>query len=245
MQNTVSILVSRRPGLLAQIVAALVGAGCTLQRQAVAAADDPTLQRFTITVEGPEAIVQDLPRLLLRFGDVEQQAPASASPRQPANPANPATPATPATPADIERAAREIVAAFPDVAERVRALAAGVPRASRGEVLSSLGERLGRREYQRGGYGLGSPLKLEQALRRMVLPAVRQLAKADLDGYSLRLPTCRFCVAASAEPPGCEFVVGFARGLLHSAPATAGAVVREARCRAKGDPYCELVFIAP
>jgi hypothetical protein len=229
MQNTVSILVSRRPGLLAQIVAALVRAGCTLQRQAVAAADDPTLQRFTITVEGPEAIVQDLPRLLLRFGDVEQQAPGAAPERQPA---------------DVERAAREIVAAFPDVAERVRALAGGVPAASRGEILSSLGERLGRREYQRA-YALGSPLKLEQALRRMVLPAVRQLAKADLDGYSLRLPTCRFCVAASAEPPGCEFVVGFARGLLHAAPATAGTAVREARCRAAGDPYCELVFIAP
>jgi predicted hydrocarbon binding protein len=228
MQNTIAILVSRRPGLLAQIVSALVREGCKLQRQAVSPADDPALQRFTITVEGPDAVVQNLPRLLLRFGDVEQQAAGAAPARQPA---------------DVEGAEREIVAAFPDVAERVRALAGSLPAATRTEVLSSLGERLGRREYQRA-YGLGSPLKLEQALRRMVLPAVRQLAKADLDDSAIRLPACPFCVAGRAGDAGCEFVVGFARGLLHAAPATAGTVVREARCRAAGDPYCELVFVA-
>jgi predicted hydrocarbon binding protein len=232
MQNTISILVSKRQGLLAQIVAALVGEGCKLLRQAVSQADDPTLQRFTLTVEGPEATVQNLPRLLLRFGDVESQAHGAA-----------ATAAASAPPVDVEAAMGEIVAAFPDVAERVRGLARSLPAASRSETLSSLGERLGRREYQRS-YALGSPLKLEHALRRMVLPAVRQLARVELEGSVLRVSECPFCAASRAEPPGCDFLVGFVRGLLHAAPATAGAMVREARCRAAGGPYCELEFLA-
>jgi predicted hydrocarbon binding protein len=229
MQNTFSILVSRRPGLLAQIVSALVREGCKLERQAVSQAGDPSLQRFTVTVEGPETIVHNLPRLLFRFGDVEKQndGVAAAEPKR----------------ADVEAAAQEIVAAFPDVAERVRALARSLPAASRTETLSSLGERLGRREFQRN-YALGSPLQLEQALRRMVLPAVRQLAKVELEGSSLRLPACPFCAAPRAEAPGCEFLAGFVRGLLHASPATAGTLVREARCRATGDPFCELVFVA-
>jgi predicted hydrocarbon binding protein len=228
MQQTFSILVSRRPGLLAQIVSALVREGCKLERQAVSQADDPSLQRFTVTVEGPEPVVNNLPRLLFRFGDVEKQTDgaAAAEPR-----------------ADVEAAVQEIVAAFPDVAERVRALARSLPAASRTETLSALGERLGRREFQRN-YALGSPLQLEQALRRMVLPAVRQLAKAELEGSSLRLASCPFCAAPRDEAPGCEFLAGFVRGLLHAAPSTAGTVVREARCRATGDPFCELVFVA-
>ncbi len=232
MQNTFSILVSRRPGLLAQVVSALVREGCKLERQAVSPAEDPAMQRFTVTVEGPEAAVRNLSRLLLRFGDVEKQAPAATLP----------APAEP-QPVDVEAAVQEIVAAFPDVAERVCALARSLPAAARTEALVSLGERLGRREFQRN-YALGSPLKLDQALRRMVLPAVRQLAKADLEGAALRLPACPFCAAPHAEVPSCDFLVGFARGLLHAAPATAGTVVREARCRATGAPYCELVFLA-
>jgi predicted hydrocarbon binding protein len=154
-----------------------------------------------------------------------------------------ATRAASAPPVDVEAAMAEIVAAFPAVAERVRGLARALPAASRSETLSSLGERLGRREYQRS-YALGSPLKLEHALRRMVLPAVRQLARADLAGSALRVTECPFCAASRAEPPGCDFLVGFVRGLLHAAPATAGTMVREARCRAAGGPCCELEFSA-
>jgi predicted hydrocarbon binding protein len=229
MQHTFSILVNRRPGLLAQIVSALVREGCKLARQAVVPADDPLLQRFTVTVDGPEAVVQNLPRLLFRFGDVEKPAAGGAT-SEPQR-------------VDVESASREIVAAFPAVAEPVRAFARSLSAASRTETLSSLGERLGRREFQRN-YALGSPLKLEQALRRMVLPAVRQMAKVDLEGSALRLPACPFCAVQRDEVPGCDFLVGFVRGLLHAAPATAGTVVSEARCRATGAPYCELVFLA-
>jgi predicted hydrocarbon binding protein len=232
MQNTISIVVSRRPGLLAQVVSALVREDCKLLRQAVSKADDPSLQRFTITVEGPETAVHNLPRLLRPFGDVEQQAqsaqPAAAAPQ----------------PAAVEAAVQDIVAAFPNVAERVRALARALPAAARTATLSSLGERLGRREYQRG-YALGSPLKLEQALRRMVLPALRQLAKAELEGAAVRLPACPFCATPRGEGRGCDFLVGFARGLLHASPATAEVAVREARCCAAGDQFCELVFSVP
>jgi hypothetical protein len=231
MQVTISIVVSRRPGLLAQVVSVLMREECKLLRQAVSKADDPALQRFTITVEGPEAAIHDLPQLLRTFGSIEPQGLG-------------AQPAAAPQPAAVEAAVEDIVATFPDVAERVQALARSLPEGVRAATLSSLGERLGRREYQRG-YALGSPLKLEQALRRMVLPAVRQLAKADLVGSALRLPGCPFCAARPADGRGCDFLVGFARGLLHAAPATAETAVHEAHCRAAGDPFCELVFAAP
>jgi predicted hydrocarbon binding protein len=237
MQVTISIVVGRRPGLLAQVVSVLMREDCKLLRQAVSKADDPALQRFTITVEGPEAAIHDLPRLLRAFGTGE-------TPGTPGTSASGAPPAAAPPPAAVEAAVQDIVAAFPDVAERVQALARSLPAAVRTATLSSLGERLGRREYRRG-YALGSPLKLEQALRRMVLPAVRQLAKADLEASALRLPGCPFCAAPPADGRGCDFLVGFARGLLHAAPATADTAVREARCRAAGDPFCELVFAAP
>ena len=236
MQVTISIVVGRRPGLLAQVVAVLMREDCKLLRQAVSKADDPALQRFTITVEGPEAAVHDLPRLLRAFGTVETPGTSATSAI--------GAPAAAPPPATVEAAVQDIVAAFPDVAERVQALARALPAGMRAATLSSLGERLGRREYQRG-YALGSPLKLEQALRRMVLPAVRQLARADLEASALRFPGCPFCAAPPADGRGCDFLVGFARGLLHAAPATADTAVREARCRAAGDPFCELVFAAP
>lgn len=230
MQVTLSVVVSRRPGLLAQVVSVLMREDCKLLRQTVSPTGDPALQRFTMTVEGPEAAIHDLPRLLRGFGSVEAQGlgPQPAAPR----------------PAAVEAAVQDIAAAFPEVAERVLALARALPAAARAATLSSLGERLGRREYQRG-YALGSPLKLEPAVRRMVLPAVRQLAKAELAGSALRLPACPFCAAPPAGDRGCDFLVGFARGLLHAAPTTADTTVREARCRAAGDPFCELVFEAP
>lgn len=228
MQNTISIVVRRRPGLLAQIVSALVREDCKLLHQAASSAGDPSLQRLTITVDGPETAVQNLPHLLRSYGSVQLPAPDAPVAKEP-------------PPADLETAAQDIVALFPDVAERVRALARSLPAASRGATLSSLGERLGRREYQRS-YALGSPLKLELALRRIVLPALRQLAKAELEESAIRLPGCPFCSAAPAAAPGCAFLVGFARGLLHAAPATARATVREARCLAAGGPFCELVF---
>ena len=237
MQVTIAIVVGRRPGLLAQVVAVLMREDCKLLRQAVSKADDPALQRFTITVEGPETAIHDLPRLLRAFGSVE-------TPGTPGTPGIGAPAAAPPPPAAVEAAVQDIVAAFPDVAERVQALARALPVGMRAATLSSLGERLGRREYQRG-YALGSPLKLEQALRRMVLPAVRQLARADIEASALRLPGCPFCAAPPAGGRGCDFLVGFARGLLHAAPATADTAVREARCRAAGDPFCELVFAAP
>jgi predicted hydrocarbon binding protein len=228
MQNTISIVVRRRPGLLAQIVSTLVREDCKLLRQAASNADDPSLQRFTITVEGPEAAVHNLPRLLRSYGSVQLPAPGVPAATEPG-------------PADLDAAAEDIVAVFPDVAERVRALARSLPPASRGATLAALGERLGRREYQRG-YALGSPLKLEPALRRIVLPALRQFGKAELEGSAIRLPACPFCSASRTEAPGCDFLVGFARGLLHAAPATAGATVRETRCLAAGGPFCELAF---
>ena len=243
MQVTISIVVGRRPGLLAQVVAVLMREDCKLLRQAVSKADDPALQRFTITVEGPEAPIHDLPRLLRAFGTVETPG-TPGTPGTSGTSAIGAPPAAAPPPAAVEAAVQDIVAAFPDVAERVQALARALPAGVRAATLSSLGERLGRREYQRG-YALGSPLKLEQALRRMVLPAVRQLAKADLEASALRLPGCPFCAAPPADGRGCDFLVGFARGLLHAAPATADTAVREARCRAAGDPFCELVFAAP
>jgi predicted hydrocarbon binding protein len=224
--------VSRRRGLLTQVVSALVREGCKLRGQEVSEVGDPSLQRFTITVEGPPAALHNLPRVLRPFGEVDQQPPDA--------------PAAP-PPVDLEAAMQDIVAAFPDVAERVRALARSLPAPARAGILTMLGERLGRREYQRS-YALGSPLKIDQALRRMVLPAVRQLvlfAAAELDGSVLRLSACPFCTAPRDESPGCEFLAGFARGLLQASRAPAGAAVREARCRAAGAPCCELVFIAP
>src|SRR6202043_74411 len=269
MQVTISIVVSRRPGLLAQVVSVLMREECKLLRQAGSKADDPASQLFPIPLEGPEAAIHDLPRLLRTFGSIEPQGLG-------------AQPAAAPQPAAGEAAVEDIVATFPDVAERVQALARSLPEGVRAATLSSLGERLGRREDQPGyalgsplklepgpgpegvraatlsslgerlgrreyqrGYALGSPLKLEQALRRMVLPAIRQLAKADLVGSALRLPGCPFCAARPANGRGCDFLVGFARGLLHAAPATADTAVHEAHGRAAGDPFCELLFAAP
>lgn len=229
--HTLSIVVERRPGLLAQIVSALGREGCRLLRQSVSPAEHPARQRFTITVDGPEAALHNLPRVLSSFGSVEAResgGPAGEEPRS----------------TDVDRSAQEIVAAFPDVAERVRMLALSLPAASRAETLAALGERLGRREYARS-YALGSPLKLEAALRRMVLPALRQLARADLEGLALRLASCPFCDDAGTGRSGCDFLVGFARGLLRAAPATAGAGVRQGRCRSAGAPLCEIVFFNP
>lgn len=228
MQSTVSVVVRRQPGLLAQIVSAVLREGCKLINQNVVATTDAELQRFTLTLEIPESAAGSVAQVLRGFGELVPEQRGSAR-----------TAAAPAE-ASLETVFAELVDSYPAIGGRVQRLALSLPAAERAAALSALGERLGRREYL-ANYSLGSPLKLEAALRRMVAPALRRMAKIEVDGFAVRLPDCPFCTGLRGTEPSCDFLTGFLKGFLDAAPATAGTAVRETHCHAAGDRVCEFV----
>ncbi len=133
-----------------------------------------------------------------------------------------------------------IARAFPDVAGIVRQYGASLSDETRAKSLFELGHKTGRAIYQRD-FSLGSPLKLPAAWRRVIVPALRNFGDTKADDDTVTLVNCPFC-AIGSNSSCCEFVTGFAQGLLDAGPYTQDNSVREAACKSKGAPGCTFVL---
>lgn len=147
----------------------------------------------------------------------------------------------PDAPADfksrLQAAFGAVVDSYPHIATPVQEFATSLDAAIRPAAVFTLGRRVGKREYKKS-FSLGSPLKLELALRRMAVLALRPFARAEAEGSSVRVLTCPFCINLRAAAPCCDFLAGFLQGLLEANPATAGVQVKEVQCRACGQGDC-------
>ncbi len=143
----------------------------------------------------------------------------------------------------LQAAFVEVVDAFPQVVGPVQRFANSLAGATRREAVFRLGQRTGRREYKRS-FSLGSPLKLEPALRRMLVPALRPFAKAVATDSTLSVPDCPFCINLQAAEPCCDFLRGFLQGFLDVNPGTPGLRVAEVRCKACGHAECSFTCAA-
>lgn len=239
MKFIISLVARKRSGMLAQIATQVFRADCQLLDQSIAMLRDPEFWDVTLTLEGSEAAAERMRAGLEALDGVLKVG----SPSGPAAPAAAAAAGTgrPVSAVDIETrlqaALAEIVDAYPQIVDPVQRFAAAFEGAGRREASFRLGQRMGRREYKRS-FSLGSPLKVDLALRRMVVPAMRPFAKADAQDTTLRVPNCPFCINLRAAEPCCDFLAGFLQGFLDAHPGTPGLRVREVQCKACGHAEC-------
>jgi predicted hydrocarbon binding protein len=239
MKFIISLVARKRSGMLAQIATQVFRADCQLLDQSIAMLRDPEFWDVTLTLEGSEAAAERM-RAGLEALDGVLKVGDPSGPAAPAAAAAAGT-ARPLSAVDVETrlqaALAEIVDAFPQIVDPVQRFAAAFEGAGRREASFRLGQRMGRREYKRS-FSLGSPLKLDLALRRMVVPALRPFAKAEAQDATLRVPNCPFCINLRAAEPCCDFLGGFLQGFLDAHPGTPGLRVREVQCKACGHAEC-------
>lgn len=130
---------------------------------------------------------------------------------------------------------------FPDIAALVQAYAASVPQERRDAALFEAGKKTGAFIYQRD-WSLGHPLKMPQALRRALAPALERMCKLETGEAEVTLLDVRFCGTGSLIHC-CEFVSGFMQGFLAASPATEGAKVQKAGCAATGALHCRYAIV--
>lgn len=236
MRFMIPLVARKRSGMLAQIATEVFRADCQLLDQSIATLRDPEFWDLTLTLEGSEAAAERV-RAGLETLDGVLKVGNHSGPAAPAA----AAAGRPVAAADVEArlqaALVEIVDAFPQIVDPVQRFAASLEGASRREASFRLGQRMGRREYKRS-FSLGSPLKLDLALRRMVVPALRPFARAEAQDTTVRVPNCPFCINLRAAEPCCDFLGGFLQGFLDAHPGTPGLRVREVQCKACGHAEC-------
>lgn len=232
MRIELSVVARKRVGMLAQIASEIFREGFQLLDQKITTLKDPEFYDLTLTLEGPEPAAAPLAaRLEALDGVIKVQ---NGSP-----PAASVHAAVEDVETRLKAAFMEVVDAFPHIAGPVQKFASSLAGAGRKEAMFRLGQRVGRSEYKKK-FSLGSPLKLDLALRRMVAPALRPFAQAAVDGTTLRVTSCPFCVNLRAAEPCCDFLAGFVQGLLDANPATPGLRAKELRCKACGDAECAI-----
>ncbi len=236
MKFMISLVARKRSGMLAQVATEVFRADCQLLDQSIAMLRDPEFWDLTLTLDGSEAAAERMRAGLEALDGVLKVG----NPSWPAVPAA-ATAGRPVGAADLEvrlqAALAEIVDAFPQIVDPVQRFAASLEGAGRREASFRLGQRMGRREYKRS-FALGSPLKLDLALRRMVVAALRPFARAEAQDTTVRVANCPFCINLRAAEPCCDFLGGFLQGFLDAHPGTPGLRVREVQCKACGHAEC-------
>jgi hypothetical protein len=138
---------------------------------------------------------------------------------------------------------KEMAGKFPDIAQLVHAYGGSFSAEARDAALLEAGHKIGGYHYSKE-WSFGTPLKMPVALRRSLVPALEKLCAVEATDSDVRLPSSPFCGAAGALNC-CEFVTGFMQGFLDAGPATKGAKVRKAACRAKGSQHCAYAVEGP
>jgi predicted hydrocarbon binding protein len=230
LRITLSVVAKKRSGMLAQIAAEVFRADCQLLDQKMAAKGDPELYDLTLVLDGPDGAAARVSAGLAALDGVVMVGDASP-------PLESRRPVAENLEARLQAAFVEVVDAFPHIVGPVQRFANALDGAGRKEAMFRLGQRTGRREYKKR-FSFGSPLKLDLALRRMLVPALSPFAKATAVDSTLSVPDCPFCINLRAAEPCCDFLGGFLQGFLDANPATPGLRVKELRCKACGQAEC-------
>ncbi|QQP94760.1 V4R domain-containing protein [Lysobacter enzymogenes] len=163
-----------------------------------------------------------------------QSAPPVASAPMPAG----------AAPIDMQRVETllpQLARNYPNILLQLVALERELPPAQREATLRYIGQRVGAWVYKRD-FALGGQLPMADSVRRIALPAMRQLVQAELHDDSLRVRNSPFCHRGE-HGECCHFLRGMLGGLLEGQHGGNVRVV-ESQCRNTGAETCRFDFEA-
>ena len=139
--------------------------------------------------------------------------------------------------AQIEQLLPRLAQDFPHIYPGLAALENGVAESAREPSLFLAGRRMGVWVHKRD-YAESIGLNLGDAIRRVAVPALRQLAEIEQRGVHVHVLNCPMCARGGRS--GCRFYGGYLEGLLGAAVAGKKVRVRHLSCRADGAAHCSL-----
>jgi hypothetical protein len=248
----VQVLSDRREGLLAELGRAVVANGFSLLRQRLT--QDSHGAWLTMLVRGPSeqrfALEETLGthNRVLSFeaslsGDSATGGAVFAKPAPIAAPApslEPPVALPTAVMPDIERVEHilpKLAQDYPNIYPWLVSLENSVGDAVRESSLMLAGRRTGAWVYKRD-YALGSRLGLTDAIKRIGVPALRQLVDIEQRGVHVHILNSPLCTPGLQS--GCKFYGGYLEGLLGASVAPKKVFVRHLSCRGTGALHCSL-----
>lgn len=232
----------RRDGLLMEMGRAIIASGFTLFSQRLGKTDDGVMLR--IYVRGPQSDLLSLEEklashpLVAHYESIRQEGitPSGASTPQAAasQNGNPASPEADIT--KVEAVLGGIAKDYPKIFPRLTGLRRVLPDPTQGPTLHYTGTRVGAWVYKRD-FALGSKLGINEAVKQIALPALKQLVGTQLDEGRLQIDSNPLCQPGSGHRTG-QFFCGFLEGLLTEASTAKHVDVQEARCCSEGAQHC-------
>lgn len=103
-----------------------------------------------------------------------------------------------------------------------------------------LGTEVGKMIYLRE-YALGKPLKLEQAIKRMLSEAIKTFGKISFSKNIISIENNVFCNVINPAKQ-CDFTRGFVTGFIQVSPLTKNVRVNNITCCSQGKNSCSFEF---
>ena len=236
------VVSDRREGLLLTLGQAVIAHGFTLLRQRMAGGEDGVV--LTMLVRGPQPNLATLEECVATHPLVtsfEATRPDAAPVETPPSITPHRCAATPPCAADsrrIEALVPQLTHAYPNIFVALLELERELPEAHRELALSELGHRIGAWVQARDFAGVETTSTCD-AIRRIALPAMRQIVQAQLQGEALHVSDSPFC-RRGEHGPCCHFLRGMLGGLLAGSAQPMHVV--ETRCRNDGADICAFAF---
>ena len=246
----IQVLSDRREGLLIELGKIVIAHGYALLRQRMTHGSQGV--QLTLFVRGDadqQLILEDAlnshPRVLgIEVGTPEHSphtASAPVSSNAPPPSPSPRVPATgPSLVIDMSRVEAvlpHIAGEFPRIFPRLLNLKRELAPEACDNTLKQVGRRTGAWVYKRE-FALGGRLPLAEAVKRIALPALRNLVNAELHDEGLRVPNSPMCLSGNEHGPSCHFLCGYLEGVLSEAESASAVAVHEIYCRTTGSDAC-------
>ncbi|GFZ90510.1 hypothetical protein GCM10011408_07080 [Dyella caseinilytica] len=137
----------------------------------------------------------------------------------------------------VEHILPKLAQDYPQIYPWLVALENSVDDTVRESSLMLAGRRTGAWVYKRD-YALGAKLGLADAIRRIGVPALRQLADIEHHGVHVHILNSPLCTPSTHS--GCKFYGGYLEGLLGASVEPKKVFVRHLSCRGTGAALCSL-----
>jgi hypothetical protein len=246
----IQVFSDRREGLLVELGRVVVANNFSLLRQRLT--QDSRGACLSMLVRGPDEQRFALEEMLgthsrvLSFEAALAGEPAVISAMPAVMPASVAAEpvATPERPtvtlpdvSQVEHILPKLAQDYPQIYPWLVALENSVAESVRESSLMLAGRRTGAWVYKRD-YALGAKLGLADAIKRIGVPALRQLADIEQHGVHVHILNSPLC--APGVHSGCKFYGGYLEGLLGASVAPNKVFVRHLSCRGSGAAQCSL-----